>query len=545
MVARECSRAVIQETAIEARKPSLLVSVLKWAGIGVGLLVVLTAAGAAYLRWFSPLDRDWVIKALADHYECDVELKDFHSSLFPAVRVSGEGLVLRRRDAPGLPPMASIDRFSVAAYWVELLRHPRHFSDVRLEGLTLNIPPRHGTTGSGTNTASTADTAAKKKKIVKLPFVLDNVLADGATLNIISSKPDKPPTVFAFQKLRLQSAGAGPPMRFEAVLTNPRPKGQIQSSGKFGPWNADDPSQTPINGKYTFDHVDLSTIKGLEGTLSSDGTYDGVLNYINVHGETKTPNFALSISGNPVPLRTKFEAVVDGVSGNTFLRPVTAQLLSSTIVAQGGVARTNGRPGRTIMLDVTASPARLEDLMRLAIKSSKPFLTGNVSIRAKLDLPPGEEDIGRRLNLDGEFNIDSARFTNPDTQDKLRTISRIGLGKHNEDDTTNAPLSMKGRFTLGNGVAKFSTLDFSIPGAELQLHGTFGLDDQTLDFEGTASMQATVSEMTTGVKSKLLRVIDPLLSKDGKGTVVPIQITGTRADPEFHVEVGKILHRIH
>jgi AsmA-like C-terminal region len=533
--------AGFQEANIRDPGPRLLARVLKWAAIAVAVFVLLVAGAAAYLRWFSPLDRNWVIKALANRYECDVELKDFNSSLFPAVVMSGKGLVLRRRNRPDLPPMATIGSFSVTASWIGLLRHPRHFGDVQLEGLTLNIPPRAAA-------KSSAGTSAEKKiekKARHLPFVLDHVTADGTSLKIISANPDKPPRLFQIQKLRLQSAGAGPPMRFEAVLTNPRPVGEIQSTGRFGPWNPDDPSLTPVKGQYTFQHADLSTIRGLRGILSSTGTYDGVLSSINVHGETDTPDFALSVSGNSVDLRTRFDALVDGVNGDTFLRPVTAQLLSSTIVAKGGVARPAGRPGRTIMLDVNANPAKLQDLLRLAIKSSTPPITGNVRIEARLDLPPGDQDVTRRMKLEGDFHIDSARFTNQDTEGKIRKISRIGLGKHSDDDVQNAPLGMNGHFALADGVARFSRLDFSIPGANLQLHGSFGLESQALDFEGTANMQATASQMTTGVKSALLKIVDPLLSHNGAGVSVPIRITGTRESPVFHLEIGKILKRAH
>ena len=534
---------MIQEARIQAPKTGILLRILKWTGIGVGVLLLLAAAGAAYLRWFSPLDQAWVVEALAEHYKCDVQLKSFHSSLFPIVRVSGEGLVLRRRDTPNLPPLASIDKFSVTAYWLELLRSPRHFRDVRLEGFTLNVPPRRDSNGSPSG--STGQAGPQKGKSQPYAFILDHLIANGSTVNIISSNAGKLPTVLEIKKLQMQSAGVGPPMRFKATIINPHPVGLIESSGDFGPWNADDPSVTSLKGKYTFQHADLSTIKGLKGILSSDGSYDGVLGHINVHGVTDTPDFGLSMSGTPVHLRTKFEAVVDGVNGDTSLQPVTAQLLSSTIVARGSVVKQTGKQhGRNVYLDVIAQPARLQDLLRLVEKSSKPSMTGNVRIQAKLDVPPGNEDVGRRLKLDGDFNIDSARFTDPDTQSKIRNISRIGLGKHGDDAVTNAPVQMSGHLVVANGKATFSRLEFSVPGAAIKLQGTFGLDDESLDFEGTASMQARVSQMTTGIKSVLLKAVDPLLAKDGHGTVVPIQITGTRANPSFHVEIGKIVQQL-
>jgi hypothetical protein len=544
VLAEEHSRAVVKEARIGALKRNILFRILKWTGIAVGALLLLAAAGAVYLRWFSPVDEAWVVKALADHYQCDVELKSFHASLYPMVRLSGEGLVLRRRDTPNLPPLASIGKFSVTAYWVELLRHPRHLSDVRLEGFTLNVPPRRETDDSASG--SPAPAPPKMGKSEPVAFVLDHVIANGSTINIISSTPGKLPTVLEVKKLRMQSAGVGPPMRFEATLINPHPVGLIESSGDFGPWKVDDPSLTPIKGKYTFRNADLSTIRGLKGILSSEGSYDGVLNSIHIHGVTDTPDFRLTMSGTSVHLRTKFEAVVDGVNGDTSLQPVTAQLLSSTIVARGSVVkRTGNLHGRNVFLDINARPAKLQDVLLLVEKADKPSMTGNVRIQARLDVPPGEEDVARRLQLDGDFNIDSSQFTDPDTESKIRNISRIGLGKHGDETVTSAPLTMSGHIELADGMARFSRLEFSVPGAAIKLQGTYGLQNESLDFEGTASMQATVSQMTTGMKSVLLRALDPLLSKNGAGTVVPIQITGTRSSPSFRIEVNKILHRNH
>src|SRR5208337_4978471 len=130
-------------------------------------------------------------------------------------------------------------------------------------------------------------------------------------------------------------------------------------------WNSEDPSLTPVSGNYSFTDADLSTIRGLGGILSSHGNYEGVLSAIQVQGETDTPNFDLGISGNKVHLKTQFSAVVDGVSGDTLLQPVNAQLLGSRIVARGRVAQVAGVSGRFILLDVTAQPARLENLLHL------------------------------------------------------------------------------------------------------------------------------------------------------------------------------------
>ncbi len=504
--------------------------VLTWVIIVLGVPFLLAVILVIYFWRFPPLNREWVVDALEKHYQCDVELKSFSASFFPAASIAGEELVLKRRDRANLPPLASIRKFSVSADWLGLLRQPRHFRQVRLEGLVMVIPPRQ------------SQAQAKKERQVS-PFVLDEVFADGAMLSILPANLNKPPHVFEIQKLRMQSAGLGQPMSFQVTLTNPTPVGQIQSSGRFGPWNTDEPSLTPVSGNYTFSHAELSTIRGLGGTLSSHGSYEGVLSQIQVQGETDTPDFDLGISGNKLRLKTQFSAVVDGVDGDTLLRPVSAQLLGSTIVARGGVTQVAGRNGRIILLDVNAKPARLEDLLHLVVKSTTPSIIGAASVQAKFDLHPGEEEVAKRLKLDGSFSVQSAHFTNPEVEAKITSLSRRGQGKPRDDDLQNARFDMQGHFVLANSQVTFSSLSFSVPGAAVQLQGTFGLLSQALDFHGTLRLQAKVSQTTTGIKSLLLKPVDPFFEGKGAGTVLPIKITGTREEPSFQLEIGKALKR--
>jgi len=515
---------------VQSQRSTTRRRVFTWVIIVLGVPFLLAAILVVYFWRFPPLNRGWVVETLEKHYQCEVELKSFTASFFPAVSIAGEGLVLNRKDRPDLPPLAFIRKFSVRGDWLGLLRQPRHFRQVRLEGLVIVVPPR-------------LRQAQPEKKQPASPFVLDEVLADDATLSILPANPNKPPHVFDIHKLRMESAGLAQPMSFQVTLTNPRPVGQIQSSGRFGPWNTDDPSLTPVSGNYDFSHADLSTIRGLGGTLSSHGSYEGVLSQIRVQGETDTPDFDLGISGNKLRLKTQFSAVVDGVNGDTLLRPVSAQLLGSTIVARGGVTQEAGRNGRIILLDVNAKPARVEDFLRLAVRSTTPSMTGAVSVHTKFDLHPGEEEIAKRLKLDGSFTVQSARFTNPEVEAKITSLSRRGQGKPRDGDIQNAVFDMQGHFVLADSQVTFSSLSFSVPGATVQLQGTFGLLSQALDFHGTLRLQAKVSQTTTGIKSLLLKAIDPLFEGKGAGTVLPIKITGTQGEPSFRLEIGEVLKR--
>jgi hypothetical protein len=207
------------------------------------------------------------------------------------------------------------------------------------------------------------------------------------------------------------------------------------------------------------------------------------------------------------------------------------------------VARVPEGKGRFILLDVTAGPARLEDFLRLALKSSTPSLTGALTVQTKLDLHPGEETIAKRLKLDGSFDVQSARFTDPQTESKITGLSRRGQGKPDDQEIQNTPFELQGSFSVANNHAKFPRLTFSLPGASLQLQGAFELTNETLDFQGDLRLHAKVSQTTRGTKSLLLKPIDRLFERNGAGTVVPLKITGTRAEPSVQVDFGKVLRR--
>jgi hypothetical protein len=265
-----------------------------------------------------------------------------------------------------------------------------------------------------------------------------------------------------------------------------------------------------------------------------------VLQSIEVEGVTDTPNFSIDPVGRAVPLKTEFSATVDGTNGDTYLHPVRATLIHSQITAKGSVVRVPEKQGHLIILDVVAPKARLEDLLQLATKSTQPMMSGLVNIRAKMALPPGKVKVLDKLTLDGEFDVSDARFASSDVRDKLASFSRHALGEPDNPDAGSAISDLRGKFNLKNGVIKFDRLTFSVPGAQIKLNGTYKLRGEDLDFTGELRMEAKLSQMVSGKKSFFLKAIDPLFSKGGAGTLIPITITGTRDNPTLEFS---ILHR--
>ena len=86
-------------------------------------------------------------------------------------------------------------------------------------------------------------------------------------------------------------------------------------------------------------------------------------------------------------------------------------------------------------------------------------------------------------------------------------------------------------------------LRFSVRGARVDLDGRYTLRSQALDFAGALRLDAPVSRTVTGFKSILLKPIDPLFRRNGAGTLLPIRISGTVDQPDFGVDMKRVLKR--
>jgi AsmA-like C-terminal region len=206
-------------------------------------------------------------------------------------------------------------------------------------------------------------------------------------------------------------------------------------------------------------------------------------------------------------------------------------------VANGSVVNVPEKKGHQITLDVTTPKARIEDILQLAIDSDKPFLRGPVSVKAKLLLPPGNQKVIDKMTLDGNFAITDGRWSSSEVREKLESLSRHAKGQPEEPDAGSAVTDLKGLFVLKNSVVHFSKLTFSVPGAGVELAGTYDIKGQKIDMQGRLRMQAKLSQTMTGAKSFFLKAIDPFFSKNGAGTELPITISGTRENPVLAVTV--------
>ena len=499
----------------------------KWLIAGAVGLVLLVAAGFFLRSNIHGLVRARLQKVLATHFASTVEFSDFDVTMFPRMHVTITELVLRHKGRTDIPPLIEVKTVSMYAQLPELLRPRPYISFVQLDGLKIHTPPR--VRGGEPLIHKTDQDLAKK-----YPVLIGEVRADDASIEVLRAQSDKPPREFPIHHLDLHNVSFDRPAQFHALLTNALPKGEIDATGQFGPWSAEEPSETPADGHYIFQNADLGTLKGLRGILSSKGQFSGPLDYLTVAGYTDTPDFGLRTGGKPVALHTDFSALVDGTNGDVILKGVTAKFLRTTLLVSGKIVDVSQDiKGRTIYLNASSENARIEDLLRLAVNSDQPLMTGSAKLKTTIDIPEGPDDLLDRMKLAGQFGVGDAQFTSATVQAKVDTLSRKGQGKPTDTDISEVASDLRGTFRVANGVVTFSSLRFAVQGASVHLDGTYNIDSTAMDFQGDLLMQAKLSQTTTGAKSFFLKAADPFFKGKNGGSDVPITIGGTKDEPTF------------
>jgi hypothetical protein len=240
-----------------------------------------------------------------------------------------------------------------------------------------------------------------------------------------------------------------------------------------------------------------------------------------------------------MPLHTKFHAIVDGTNGDTYLQPVEARLGESDFSCNGAIINMKGK-GHIIDLDVNVPNGRIQDFLQLAVKTKPVVMTGGLTMKTKLHIPPGKESVTRRLGLKGGFTLRQIHFTNPEVEDKVDMLSLRAQGdpKDAKPGAEDVYSQMVGLFVKSDDKLSFSELNYALPGATVALTGEYSLDGEQFEFEGKMRTDAKVSQMVASKwKSILLKPVDPFFKKDGAGAEIPVKVSGTRSAPKFGLDL--------
>ncbi len=512
----------------------------KRARVVIGILIaIIIAAGAGIVisaRQLEPRLRDWVVSALSESLESEVELGSVKLSWVP-LRLYAENLSVRHRGRTDVPPLLVVKSFSVdlkpTDLWGSTVEH------VKVDGLEVNFPPKDPETGkrplptpAGNEDSDTDDSDG---------LVVKRLTATNMRLAIIPREQGKNPKVWDIYELDMRNLRSGEPATFTGSLDNPIPQGKIETTGTFGPWQSDEPGDTPIAGDYTF-AADLGTIKGLSGDLSAVGKMEGTIEQIKTTGQSRTDKFGLTeLDGDPLSLTTAYKALVDGTKGDVELHRVDVHLGKSEFIAKGVIEGTKGVKGKRVVVNVKSQNANLAELLRFVSNAAQPPAYGSLVIDTAFDLPQGTEPVLTRVQLEGSVRAERVTFTNNAVQDKIDELSRRGQGKPTDASIDEVASRLSTKFALRNGVFTYRTLTFAVQGADVQLNGTHSLRSKSLNLAGEVRLNATVSQMMTGYKSWLLKPFDSLFKKNGAGTRLVIRVEGTQDQPKVGLEIGKTL----
>jgi AsmA-like protein len=531
------------------RKKYLIVGLAVSVLLGFVLMLIVASRLA---KRFEPYIREQAILYLRRRFDSEVELTALRVRMpqtsplrlllnrgrGAVARVEGKGLLLRHKGRTDVPPMFAMKEFSFEVDLGTLFETPKIVRLVTIDGMEINIPPKGQRPTLGSRDRADVNTDAQDSSS-GTGVIIEKVFVRNSNLTILPAEQTKAPLHWGLHRVQLSSVGVGVAMKYEAELTNAKPPGEIVSQGNFGPWVAGEPGDTPLDGAYTFDNADLGVFDGIAGILHSDGKFEGQLDSIAVQGQATVPDFRLKISGNRVPLSTRFDVLVDGTNGNTVLRPVFGTLGRTSFTTSGGIIKHESDAARGISLTVSMPKGNLQDLLRLAMKGPS-FMEGVISLRTKIDIPPlTAKKIKEKLLLDGNFELSQGKFLRSSIQDKIDTLSRRGQGQPKNEQIDQVVHRMKGVFQLNNEVMTFKSLSFAVPGAAVDLAGNYNLRADVLDFHGALRLQANVSQTMTGWKRWALKPVDPFFSKNGAGTFLRIKVDGTADDPNFGLDRGK------
>jgi hypothetical protein len=498
-----------------------LIHIPRWLIITGALLLAFIVVSLVIVASHWPFTATRVAHALQQASGREVRIGRFRQIFLPHPGCVAEDVELQE-SRNGNSPLLTVAALTAQDSWTSLLTFQSRIDRVNADKLHIYIPfPR--------------------EKLLATPssdqgnITVGELIADGAILDI-ARRGGKETLRFAFSQFTLHEVGRDAAIRFSTVLSNPEPPGVIKASGMFGPWHKGNGGLTPVSGHYRFENADLGHYHGIAGTLSSQGQFSGTLGRIEVRDDANVSNFEVTSSGHSVGLRTQFMAVVNGLNGDTSLHEVNAHFLHTGVIWHGEVAGKPGQPGKTTSLDMASNQARVQDLMWLFIKSPRSPFEGPIVFRGHVVLPPAKERFLKKLRLQGDFDITDARFTNPVTQTKVSSLSVRASGEKKKDLDENPPdiaCELKGTVSVREGIANFSVLTFTVPGAVAQLEGTFNLITKDIDLRGTLVTEASLSHDAGGIKSVLLRPFDPLFKKKRAGAVVPIKIGGTYSHPSY------------
>lgn len=459
---------------------------------------------------------------LEDVFGSQVIISHYHRVYFPHPGFIATGLTIRRKSAPDEPPIGTIGTLYVTGNWGDLFLLRGRLRLVEVTGLHFTLPP------PGSRAAQEDFPAGSSSGFTGPTTPIEQLFFHESTLDIL--RKDGGRLTFPVHWLRIWNMHRGDAMKFAVNMDNAVPWGRIEASGSFGPLNPHDLRQTPVSGWFNFEHVKLSDVGELQGTLRSTGSFRGELGAIQANAHATIPDFDVS-DGHPTPIAGSIQCTINGLNGDVAYHALEVRTGATIVQASGSTA---GTPGKTTVIDLVVRNGRAEDVLLPFITRPVP-ITGPAALHAHAVLDPSQPNRGflDRLHVTGAFDAPAENVTDADMRKELTSFSLRAQGGKAPDPPKDAPppavgalSSLQGPVTIEKGIAHTPDLEFQVAGAKARLAGTFNFDNEAVHLTGKLGTDAELSHDTTGFKSILLKPLDPFFKKHKRGAVIPIAVTG-------------------
>ena len=493
--------------------------VLFIAGSVVIILIVFYSV-VLTIKW--PFTAFNVTRSLEDALSSKVHFAGMKHTFFPFPGCILED-VAATRDSSGEPLLAARS-VTLRGSWSDLLFFRHYLDSINIESLRINvaghIPPPLQMNGKRDST------------------MVGRLVANAGELRYTS---DGRLLRYEIGELTAEEVARNHPARFRIAVRIPEPNGDLTARGTFGPVQPDH-AQVPLSGSFELIRADLSPFHGVAGHISSKGSFMGRLGALEFLGDLNIPDFEVDNNQHPVQLIAQYKAEVNATTGDTQLPMVNAKFLHTDLRATGRIQHESDKEGMTATLDFAGAPADVHDLLRLAVKSNQPPLSGPINFHAHVVLPPDGSSFLHRVRLDGDFSIPHAKFASRETDQKVAQLSARAQGERVDSKHPqvfdSVESSLRGRVNLRDGVARFTDTAFGVPGADAVGGGTFNVISHVVNLHGQLTMDARLSESTHGIKSVLLKPFDSLFrNKTQQTTHLPVHLTGTYSRPSFGTSV--------
>ena len=308
---------------------------------GIAVVVVILLALGQYLSVYAHRQ---LIEALRERYQSDVAVRSIRVSLLPPFGATLEELEFRHQGRRDVPPLIAIRRASASVGIAGLFQSPKRVREVTLEGLQIHVPPRG---------EDEAGRPPRRRRQPRSPFVIASIVADGdhasrAAREVRQAAPGVryPPPAPALRGHRPPDGVRRRTAQCQATRHHSQPR-PVRTVGRGRPGRY---ARSPATTRF---RTPISPSSAASPAFSRHKAATAASWSASRCRAPRTRPTSGASAATPLHLKTEFSATVDGTDGDTYLHPVTAHFLRSTVVANGSVAGTPGVKGKTVALDAT------------------------------------------------------------------------------------------------------------------------------------------------------------------------------------------------